>query len=676
MSKTTSFFDFAKIENDNENKLKASDGMMLATGLAGDQPVIGYSTDEVKKIVENYKSDLTGLPGNWQVGVAGQGASSPAGALSVGGTDTGKLEFDAWKGQFGIDTDKNFQDSVSRLDYEVKTWAANYGANAERLARMGLSNSGVVDIYGTGVIQAYLQSMNDLYLAKAEGDRQNAEAYKTYSDQYDADLAARTEAKNNKILQGYNYGLGLYTGDNMDAVTTMVRNAGYDEDEIGEIVARLGAVDPSMLPALQAQAKQDQADIDTAIDQLIKSGYKTEMAESAADVYRAKGWSEEKIAKVIQGANGLAGMQSAGQSATGDQALMGGVDAVKALFYDDSGNYLYTGSEAQKESIKQRLRGTEYEAMADQIIAQLDADLNAIKTAKVEDEKKEIENTDTENLTVSGVQESIRNAAATYGEDSDQYKEVYAGYEKQLTDIIKKAFHKPENAALALGVDNDTVISVADDNEITWGEAGTEQKMFYVVNRLSDLYKSGDVGEKSYVDLMSDYLKTDVKRFSQNVRDYVDAVSYLQSLDVNYNVKTALIDVVAKNAEIHSTYTYKYDSGMTISIAKNDKQGEYSFSLRVDEVSSEEDAKVRGVMKDGQDIYYVDGKIYVVDRHGLSQGKRETVYKVNVSASEQVPETRKYVVGDRREEVINTQKTFVEFIKRYAYAHGEAYDFK
>ena len=56
MSKTTSFFDFAKIENDNENKLKASDGMMLATGLAGDQPVIGCSTDEVKKIVENYKS--------------------------------------------------------------------------------------------------------------------------------------------------------------------------------------------------------------------------------------------------------------------------------------------------------------------------------------------------------------------------------------------------------------------------------------------------------------------------------------------------------------------------------------------------------------------------------------------------------------------------------------------
>lgn len=591
------------------------------------------------------------------------------GQKSVGEADAGKLEFDAWKGQFGIDTDKNFQDSVSRLDYEVKTWAANYGANAERLARMGLSNSGAVDVYGTGVMQAYLSAMNDLYLAKAEGDRQNAEAYKQYSDQYEADLAARTEAKNNKILQGYNYGLGLYTGDNMDAVTTMVRNAGYDEDEIGEIVARLGAVDPSMLPALQTQLAQDQTDINTAIDQLIKSGYTTEMAESAADIYRAKGWSEEKIAKVIQGANGLAGMQSAGQSATGDQALIAGVDAVKALFYDDSGNYLYTGSEAQKESIKQRLRGTEY----DQIISQIDADLAASKSAAAKDELADIETTDVDSLTLAGVQTDIENAANTYGVDSEEYKNVAAKYEGQITEIIGNALKDPDKTAQAFEVANDTVISVADDNEITWGEASKEQKVFYVVERLGDLYQSGAVSEKTYTKLMSDYIKKDVDLYSNSVADYVDTVTYLESAEIPYNVKMSLIDVIAKNAELHSTYVYngvdyidngKSKTGTFISIAKYDKQGQKHFNLVVNEASEAEDSQVRKVMKGGQDIYYVAGNIYVVDR--IAGG--EKIYKVDPNASKRVIMNAP-MSKDNRQGELEMQNAFYNLVLRYAYAH-------
>lgn len=633
MSKTEDFIGSANALNG----LIGTDGMMFATGLAGDQPVVGYSTDEVKKIVENYKSGLSGLPGNWQVGVAGQGASSPAGALSVGGTvggtvgagttatgapikisgtDTGKLEFDAWKGQFGIDTDKNFQDSVSRLDYDVKTWAANYGANAERLARMGLSNSGVVDVYGTGVVQAYLSAMNDLYLAKAEGDRKNAEAYKLYSDQYDADLAARTEAKNNKILQGYNYGLGLYTGDNMDAVTTMIRNANYDEDEISEIVARLGAVDPSMLPALQAQAKQDQADINTAIDQLIKSGYKTEMEESVADIYRAKDWSEEKIAKLIQGVNGLAGMapkvdkvkekyaqiissqsgynssmdgqlsqmlsvaedwteeeinellgylhdyEAAGKSGASDQALIDGVNAVNQMLA--KANVAYDGSEELKAQIKQQLRNGEYEEIADQILAQLDADLGEVKSAAATDAVKKINEANVKDLSVSNMASDLDEAATRYGVDSEEYAIIQKAYSDKIVGALTDVFEYDSDLE-PLG----SLIGVDDEQ---WKAMDDSDKVGAIFDELGKLHKDGHMTDEAYYS-MTDKL---VENEMEGVLSSVSKTSFRELADVLLKLRTYM-DSKYIDTQKYNEYRDKLTEAIDglEAVGKSDQHGTY-----------------------------------------------------------------------------------------------------
>ena len=771
MSITTGYPEFADAMNNNYITYngvmleKGENNTVVARGLAGAQPTVNYSLEEAQKIVDNYKKNLTGLPFNWMasgtdgvsaiadasdqssVGGAGgvsnlsnaggltgtQGQSGSAGLANAGGLSGAtvlpalgnKLEFDAWKSQYGVDTEKGFQDSVSRLDYEMKTWAANYGANAERLARMGLSNSGMVDIYGTGVVQAYLQSMNDLYLAKAEGDRQNAEAYKKYSDEYEADLAARTATKNNNILAAYNYGLGIYDGSNLEAVTTMIRNAGYDDDVITEAVARLGAVDPSMLPALQTQLAQEQTDINSAIKQMMEAGFdgSYESIMKFKNFYQSQGWSNAKIKKLIEGAKALYAIEpksdkvkemyaqiissesgykssmdgqlsqmlsvaegwseeeinellgylhdfeAAGQSGASDQALIDGVNAVNQMLA--KANVAYDGSEELKTQIKQQLRNGEYAEIADQILERMDADLREIKGAAALDEIADIEKTDVKSLTVSGIETDIENAATKYGVDSEAYKSVVEKYEGQLSQIMEGAFENPDKAMNTLGVESDTVIAVANDNEITWGEASTEQKMFYLVDRLGDLYESGAMSEKTYVGLMSDYIKKDVVQYSNSINDCVDAVEYVLDQSVPYEVKQSLVDVVATNAKLQSTYIYnpemvdadgKVKRATTISIEQKDKKGH--INLVVNKATEAEDAQVRKVIKDGQDIYYVGNDVYVI--HHTANG--DEIYKVDGNATRNYTK-RTPMSKENRQGEIKSQVAAYELVLRYAYTH-------
>jgi hypothetical protein len=135
-----------------------------------------------------------------------------------------------------------------------------------------------------------------------------------------------------------------------------------------------------------------------------------------------------------------------------------------------------------------------------------------------------------------------------------------------------------------------------------------------------------------------------------------------------------LIDVVATNAELHSTYVYngvdyidngKRKTGSIISIAQNDKQGQKHFNLVVNEASEAEDSQVRKVMKSGQDIYYVAGNIYVVDR--VAGG--EKIYKVDPNASKRLITGKTPMSKDNRQGELEKQNAFYNLVLRYAYAH-------
>ena len=680
MSKTTSFFDFAKIENENEFKLNANSGAVSVPGVVSGAvtagSLLGYPTAGFSNISNAYKTSLVpaSVPGSVggtfsagallntspggslvqkgdlsagklvdasaaQSGAVGETVGETAGAGIVpnqalvdslkrqlfgksDSSEAAKLEFDAWKAQYGVDTDKNFQDSVSRLDYEMKTWAANYGANAERLARMGLSNSGMVDIYGTGVVQAYLQSMNDLYLAKAEGDRQNAEAYKKYSDEYEADLAARTATKNNNILAAYNYGLGLYNGSNLNEVTTMIRNAGYDEDVITEAVTRLGAVDASMLPALQTQLAQEQTDVNAMIEQLLSNGYTADMEQSATDFLKATyGWSDEKIAKVIQGANGLLGMTPKADN------LTAGIQAVNEMLAKN--NAAYDGSEAQKTSIRQALRGTEYEAMTEQIIAQLDADLGEVKGAAALDEIAEIEAVDVDTLTMGDIEAELTDAATKYGVDSEEYKNILKSWGGKTGQMFERAFDDLAEAQSIFGIADDTVIN---DNGVTWAEADEAARGFYVEQRLNDAHESGLIGDDAYMKIMTGLYKDDATRM-KGAEDIASVLRYFNDLMVNKVITDAqrktLIETVAQNAKVSATLL-RDDSFRVVSAKVKIGGGVDAIEYFVTEADDVVAEKVAGMLQNGKDIYELGGNLYIYDE----PNKKAYKLRINTKSKE------------------------------------------
>lgn len=212
--------------------------------------------------------------------------------------DTGKLTFDEWKATYGADTETDFQNAKAQLEYEMATWAANYGANAEKLYQMGLSNSGVSDIFGANAYAAYVGAMNQLYLEKIRLDRENIDLYEQYSNKYEADLASKTETRNKNITNAYAYGLGIYDGSNLDAVKTMMLNAGYEADVVDEAVARLAAVDPSMIPTLREQQATSDTKVSTAYNGY-KGSYHPGMKGTIEADLKAQNFSADEIARVI-----------------------------------------------------------------------------------------------------------------------------------------------------------------------------------------------------------------------------------------------------------------------------------------------------------------------------------------------------------------------------------------
>lgn len=710
MSITTGYPEFADAMNNNYITYngvmleKGENNTVVARGLAGAQPTVNYSLEEAQKIVDNYKKNLTGLPFNWMAsgadgvsaiadasdqssvgGAGGVSNLSNAGGLSGATVPAlgNKLEFDAWKTQYGVDTEKGFQDSVSKLNYEMKTWAANYGANADRLARMGLSNSGMVDIYGTGVLQSYLSAMNDLYLAKDAADRQNAEAYKKYSDEYEADLAARTATKNNNILAAYNYGLGIYDGSNLEAVTTMIRNAGYDEDVITEAVARLGAVDPSMLPALQTQLAQEQTDINSAIKQMMEAGFdgSYESIMKFKNFYQSRGWSNAKIKKLIEGAKALYAIEpksdkvkerylkiissdggynssmdgqlakmledgedwsqeeinellgylhdfeAAGQSGASDQALIDGVNAVNQMLA--KANVAYDGSEELKTQIKQQLRNGEYEAIADQIIAQLDADLKEIKGAAALDEIAEIEAVGADTLTMGDIESELTDAATKYGVDSEEYKNILKSWGGKAGQMFERAFDDLAEAQSIFGIADDTAIN---DKGDTWAEADEAARGFYVEQRLNDAHESGLIGDDAYMKIMTGLYKDDATRM-KGAEDIASVLRYFNDLMVNKVITDAqrktLIETVAQNAKVSATLL-RDDSFRVVSAKVKIGGGVDAIEYFVTEADDVVAEKVAGMLQNGKDIYELGGNLYIYDE----PNKKAYKLRINTKSKE------------------------------------------
>lgn len=170
--------------------------------------------------------------------------------------------YEGWLESQGLDPDADFQNARNELEYERKTWDAGYGERAEQLYQMGLTNSGVSDIYGANAFSSYLSAMNDLNVARINMDKQLKKEYNDYVTSFNTGFdehvakgnAAYREYESgykstlgNYVAQAYKTVLSSYNGSNEDELRSTLVAHGYDDVIINETLARLGTLDKTAL---------------------------------------------------------------------------------------------------------------------------------------------------------------------------------------------------------------------------------------------------------------------------------------------------------------------------------------------------------------------------------------------------------------------------------------------
>ncbi len=244
------------------------------------------------------------------------------------------------------------------------------------------------------------------------------------------------------VKEAYSYIISnnLYNGKNIENIKTQLENLGYDAEVADEVVTMLSKLDMS------EYQNQDIFDAYTSISDMYKDiGYNGSDAQKKyiRDVLGLV-YDEDTIdraIKLMDSGKAVTDEYEAGQQElTDDQIKADGVNAVKNLFYDAEGNYVYDGSETAKASIRQRLRGSDYEKYTDEIIAQMDADLAELKGAAAEDAVTDIGNLSVEDVSLAGCAETLSAAKDQYGEDSPEYKNIQISISNKMVEAIEWAF--------------------------------------------------------------------------------------------------------------------------------------------------------------------------------------------------------------------------------------------
>ena len=142
-------------------------------------PATGEDPSANRTISSSVSTALETAANGDGTGTGGETGSS-AGANSGNSVAPSQpMSREEWEELYGIDADAEYLNAKGALDYELEVWASEYGANAERLYQMGLSNSGVSDIYGSAAYSAYMKAAVELKKAQIEAKRQNKANYQS-----------------------------------------------------------------------------------------------------------------------------------------------------------------------------------------------------------------------------------------------------------------------------------------------------------------------------------------------------------------------------------------------------------------------------------------------------------------------------------------------------------------
>jgi hypothetical protein len=167
--------------------------------------------------------------------------------------------YENWMAQNGYDPDTDYNNAKAALEYDYETSMATYGRRAEELYQMGLSNSGVSDIYQLGAFNAYLAAQNDLAYQNIEAKKKYRQEYNTLYDANQKAMQADTANAYNFALEQFDYEMdsdGNFTTNNAENIRAQLLSQGYDKTVVDNVMNMLNALDPATLPTEKAQAEE------------------------------------------------------------------------------------------------------------------------------------------------------------------------------------------------------------------------------------------------------------------------------------------------------------------------------------------------------------------------------------------------------------------------------------
>jgi hypothetical protein len=389
------------------------------------------------------------------------------GLSTVPSVSGAKKTYEEWMTEGGYDPDNDYINAKNQLEYDYMQSSANYGSTAEQLAQMGLTGSGVSDVFQLGAYQSYIQGQNDLYKALVKQKNELRQQYNQYSDTYDAN--AKADSAN-----AYNFGLNMYNGANADEVRRQLTAQGYDASIVDTAVANLEALDKNSLPTVKAAEEEKGRLYETAYAMMEEGS----TAQEVRDYMIKSGVNADYVNEVMT-------RLSDKESLFTDKAISAGVAAVKELFMreieDADGNKsttnVFKGSNDDIETVRQALRGSKYEKYTDQIIDQLKIDKHNQTVAQYDD-------------LIADINSGTAYSASDYAQ---AYRSAPIKKQAEMTEAITKQVDNLVNDQTAF----DNAYTFVGVDKATWDQTDDGGKMISVLSRIGDLKNTGAISSET-----------------------------------------------------------------------------------------------------------------------------------------------------------------------------------
>lgn len=418
--------------------------------------------------------------------------------LSQGGST---LSFEDWQSAYSIDPTVEYQNAQAQLDYEFKTWMSDYGARAEQLYQMGLSNSGVSDIYGANAYTAYVQASMDLKRAEIAQQAENKRAYQKYFDGIETQQSAVTSA-------AFNSYAGSYTPDQAAAISTaLVAAMGLTTEQAESVIAQLNSYYNSLPEDQRPDVVASNAKVNEAFQSLAGSyatDSSTDKDQRIRDMYAAMGWSQSEIDKLINMLNGFAGVSGSAVN-----------PAIQEAYLSYVGSYEKNMANTITADL-QNLGWSDEDIST--LIGMLDKAVDAQTESLIDKEIKDLQGgAEVDPLAksfdqiVSGV--SRKRIEMSTGDISSSQFNRYLSAASNLLYVAMKSLESPEDLNLAyslIGMDEqawnsyDSWEGVENDDQLAAAQLNA------LLEKYSSLHAQGIVSDENYRVIIEDWFRDEI----------------------------------------------------------------------------------------------------------------------------------------------------------------------